>query len=314
MANPVKAQHNRHNRRSRLLKYEGFGDNVLLIFIYFILLMVLLAILLPMINIVSSSFSSPKAVMAGKVSLLPVEFTLVGYEAVLSNKLIVSGFRNSFIYTIFGTIMNLSMTLFAAYPLSRDGFFGNKFFVILFTITMFFSGGMVPSYLLMKNLRLINSPLAMIIPSGVAVYNMIIARTYMRTSIPLDIYGAAEIDGCSDSGIFFRIVIPLSKPLVAVLVLMFAVGHWNSYFGGLMYLRDENLFPLQLVLRKILILNQIDITKMDVTRIKHLWEKQYYAELIKYSSIVVSTVPMLMIYPFIQKYFVKGIMLGSLKE
>lgn len=301
------------NRRYRLQKYEGFGDKVLVMFIYFTLFIVLLTILLPVLNIVSASLSSPKAVAAGKVSLLPVEFTLVGYEAVLTNRLMRFGFINSIIYTVFGTIMNLSMTLFAAYPLSRDGFFGNKFFVVLFTITMFFSGGMVPSYLLMRSLDLINTPLAMIVPSGVVVYTMIIARTYMRTTIPLDIYSAAEIDGCSDSGIFFRIVVPLSKPLIAVLVLMFAVGHWNSYFGALMYLRDENLFPLQLVLRKILILNQVDITKMDITRLKHLWEKQYYSELIKYSSIVVSTVPMLILYPFIQKYFVKGIILGSLK-
>lgn len=301
------------NRKGKFRQFGGIWDRLLISGIYLLLSIILSVILLPLINIVSSSFSSPKAVAAGRVSLFPVEFTLTGYQAVFTNELIQSGFLNSIIYTVLGTLMNVSLTLLAAYPLSRDGFVGHKLLIGFFTVTMFVSGGIVPSYLLMRDIGILYTRWAMIVPSGVSVYNMIIARTFMRTSIPADLYGAAEIDGCSDAGTFFRVVLPLVRPLIAVLILLFAVGHWNSYFGGLMYLRDENMFPLQLVLRKILILNQFDITKMNITMFEDLWDKQYFGELIKYSSIVVSTLPVMLLYPFIQKYFVKGVMLGSLK-
>lgn len=305
---------NTGSRASYKFRYfSGPGNIILMTFIYLFLILSLLVIALPIVNVVASSFSSARAVVAGKVIFWPVDFTLDGYLAVLTHKLIMTGFLNSILYTAFGTFMNITLTLFAAYPLSRNGFMGKKFITGFYTITMFIGGGMVPNYLLMKNLHLLNTRWVMIIPAGVAVYNMIIARTYMRTSIPLDLYGAAEIDGCSDAQTFFRIVLPLSKPIIAVLALSFAVGHWNSYFGGLMYLTDEKTYPLQLVLRKILILNEFNIMTMSITKFKELMDKQYLGELIKYSSIIVASLPMMILYPFIQKHFVKGVMLGSLK-
>lgn len=300
-------------RRSRLKQFGGISDGLTIGAIYIFLICILLIILLPVMNIVSSAFSSPSAIVRGRVNLLPVEFTLLGFRAALTHSLIVSGFMNSIIYTVLGTLMNLSLTLCVAYPLSRDDLVGKRIIIAFFTITMFISGGIVPTFLLMNSLGLLDTRAAMIVPAGVSVFNMIIARTFMRTSIPKDLLGAAEIDGCSDFGIFIKIVLPLSKPLIAVLTLLFAVGHWNAFFGGLMFLRNSDLFPLQLVLRQILILNQIDITQMDVTLLRDLWDRQYFAELIQYSSIVISTVPIMILYPFIQKYFIKGVMLGSIK-
>ena len=301
-------------KKRKLKQFGGVGDSLFMGTIYFFLILILVIMLLPMMNIVSSSFSSPRAIVQGRVGIWPVEFTLLGFHAALSNQFIISGFINSIIYTTLGTFMNLSLTLCAAYPLSRDSFVGKKLFIAFFTITMFISGGLVPSFLLMNSLNLLDTRAVMIVTAGVSVFHMIIARTFMRTAIPADIYGAAEIDGCSDAKIFFRIVLPLIKPLIAVMVLMFAVGHWNAFFGAMIYLRSDNLFPLQLVLRNILILNELDITRIDVSRLADLWDRQFYAELIKYSSIIISTIPMLIMYPFIQKHFIKGVMLGSLKE
>ena len=233
-------------------KYSGFGDRLLMIFIYASLVVILILVVAPVLNVLANSFSAPSAVVAGKVSFWPVEFSLQGYQAVLRNSLIMTGFLNSVIYTLFGTMLNLTLTFLLAYPLAMDGFYGKKVFLGYFIVTMFFSGGMVPSYLLMKDLHLLDTRLSMIVTAGVSVYNTIIARTYMRTTIDPDLYGAAAIDGAGDGTIFLRIVLPLSKPIIAVFTMMFAVGHWNSFFGGLMYLRNRDYFPLQLVLRQIL--------------------------------------------------------------
>jgi len=311
---PVCGKHGEnYMKRHKLKQFGGISDAFTIGVIYLFLICILLVILLPIMNIVSSAFSSPGAIVRGRVNLLPVDFTLLGFQAALTHSLIVSGFMNSIIYTVLGTLMNLVMTLCAAYPLARENLPGKKIIIGFFVVTMFISGGIVPTFLLMNSLNLLDTRAVMIIPAGVSVFNMIIARTFMRTSIPADLFGAAEIDGCNDIGIFLKIVLPLSKPLIAVLTLMFAVSHWNAFFGGLMFLRSNELFPLQLVLRQILILNQIDITQMDVTLLRDLWDRQYFAELIQYSSIVISTVPVLILYPFIQKYFIKGIMLGSVK-
>lgn len=269
-----------------------------------------LIILIPLINIVASSFSSPSAVSSGKVLLWPVDLSLAGYEAVFENKLIGTAYLNTFFYTAAGTLINISMTMFAAYPLARRNVPFKGVFMFLFTFTMLFSGGTIPNYMLMIDLGLINSRWAMLLPGAISVYNMIIARTFIQ-SIPEELYEAASIDGCSDFRYFFTMVIPLSVTLLSVLTLYYAVGHWNAYFDAFLYLSDRNLYPLQIVLREILIANTINANEVvdDLT----MSAKQGMADLIKYSLIIVSSLPVLVLYPFVKKYFLKGVMIGALK-
>lgn len=277
---------------------------------YTILSLLVLIVLYPLVYIVSASFSSPEAVSAGKVVLFPVDFSLRGYQAVFEYKGVWTGYRNTILYTVAGTVLNVVLTMFAGYGLSRKGLPGRKVLTFLFTFTMLFSGGLVPTYLVMNDLNLINTPLVMILPGAINVTNMIIARTFIA-SIPEELEQAALMDGCSYGKYFFKIVIPLSKAIIAVLVVYYAVGHWNAYFNALIYLRDKALYPLQLYLREILVLNSIDSeTIMDPELEERL---RGMADLLKYSLIVVSTVPILCAYPFAQKYFTKGVMVGSLK-
>lgn len=299
--------------KHKLRQFGGMGDTLLMGLIYLFLIFILLMILLPMINIVASSFSSASAVSAGRVSLWPVDFSLEGYEAVFKNHLISGGFINSFEIMVVGTIINLAVTLIAAYPLSFRYLPGKKFVTLLFTFTMFFGGGMIPTYLVVRNLKMIDTIWSMVIPGALSVYNIIIARTFMQSSIPGELYESAEIDGCSHTRAFVSITMPLSKALIAVLTLMFAVGHWNTYFNALMYLRSQDKFPLQLVLRQILVLNSFSLEEMTAGMAEEALQRQYLGNLLKYSVIVVASAPMLLMYPFIQKHFVKGVMLGSLK-
>lgn len=298
---------------SRLRQFSGKGDYAVLGVIYASLIVLLLAILFPLLNILACSFSSPTAVSSGQVGLWPVDFSLMGYEAVFNNSLIANGFINSLIYMVLGTIVNLAVTLMAAYPLSRSDLIGRGPLMFLFSFTMLFGGGMIPTYLVVRVLGMVDTIWAMVLPGALSVYNMIIARTFMQSSIPNELYESAQIDGCSYARMFLRITLPLSKALIAVLTLMFAVGHWNSYFGALMYLRSSELFPLQLVLRQILVLNSFNLTEMTSTMVDDMIQRQFLANLLKYSVIVVASVPIMLLYPFIQKYFVKGVMLGSLK-
>lgn len=279
--------------------------NNILLFLFFI------TILYPCIYVVSASFSSTGAVISGRVWLWPVEPGLKGYEAVFSNKAIWTGFMNSIIYTCVGTIVNVALTVMAAYPLSRHDFIGRSWIMFLFVFTILFSGGLIPSYLLVKDLGLLNTRWAMILPSAMGVFNVIITRTYFQTSIPKEMLEAAHVDGCSDLKFLGRIVIPLSGPILAVITLFYAVGHWNSYFSALLYLKSPDLLPLQLVLRSILIQNQIDPSM--IMNEEDLVARQGLADLLKYSLIVVATVPVLAVYPFVQKHFVKGVMIGSVK-
>ncbi len=265
----------------------------------------------PLIYIISASFSSTEAVMSGKVWFLPVEPTLLGYEAVFNNSSIIKGYANSFYYTVLGTAINVMMTILGAYPLARKNFYGKNLFMGIFTFTMLFSGGLIPSYLLVRNLGLIDTRWAMVIPNAMGVWNVIIARTFLATTIPEDFYEAGELDGCSDIGFIWKITIPLSGPIIAVLTLFYAVGHWNSYFQALIYLKDAKLFPLQIILRNILIQNEVSGEMMR--DISEMQRRQGIAELLKYSLIVVASIPVLVIYPFVQKYFVKGVMIGGLK-
>ncbi len=276
-----------------------------------IVTLIFLTVLYPIIYVISASFSSPTAVSTGKVVLWPVEFGLDGYKAVFENKDVLIGYRNTLFYTVFGTLINVFATLFAAYPLSRSDFAGRRYFLFFFTFTMLFSGGMIPTYMVMRDLHLLNTIWSVVLPGAVAVYNLMVARSFIESNIPREMLEAAQVDGCSDFRYFWTFVMPLSKPVIAVITLFYAVGHWNAYFNAFLYLDDRNLFPLQLFLREILINNKVDAA--TVTDQAFLDAKQGLADLLKYSLIVVSTLPIMCLYPFIQKYFVKGVMIGSVK-
>ena len=268
-------------------------------------------VLYPLIYIVSSSFSSGTAVTTGKVVLWPVDFSLQGYKEVFANEDILVGYRNTIFYTVVGTFINVCITLVTAYPLSRRDFAGRNFFSFLFSFTMMFGGGIVPSYLLLKDLHMLNTVWALLIPGALSVYNMLVMKSFMQNSIPTELLEAAQIDGCSDARYFFKILVPLSKASIAVIALYYAVGHWNAFFNALMYIHDRELIPLQLVLREILVSNKMDMSM--VTDPELMEAKNGMADLLKYALIVVSTVPILCVYPFVQKYFVKGVMIGSVK-
>lgn len=275
------------------------------------LTVIVLIILIPLIFIVSASFSSPEAVIAGKVTLWPVDFSLQGYTTVFEHKKVWDGFGNSLFYTFFGTIFNVAMTIIAAYPLSRQDLVGRRFITMAFIFTMLFSGGLIPTYMVVRDLGLLNTRLAMILPTGIGIFNLLITITFFRTTIPPELIEAARIDGANDFRAFGSIVLPLSRPIIAVLALFYAVNHWNSYFSALIYLHDQGLFPLQIVLREILIQNSIDASML--VDIEDLVAREGLRELLQYSLIVVASVPVLIIYPFAQKHFVKGMMIGSVK-
>lgn len=265
----------------------------------------------PLIYVLSSSFSSPSAVMSGKVWLLPADFSLEGYQAIFKNKQVLIGYRNSLFYMVVGTCINVAMTMFAAYPLSRSDMPGQGPIMLLFTFTMIFSGGMIPTYLVIKNLHMLNSVWSMLIPGAISVHNMIITRTFIRSSIPHEMLEAAQIDGCSDVQYFLRMVLPLSGSVIAVITLYYAIAHWNAYFNAFMYLSDQNLYPLQIFLRDILISNKVDASMVIID--DGAVAKEGLAELLKYSLIVVAMLPVMVIYPFVQKHFVKGVMIGAVK-
>ncbi|MFR8003204.1 MAG: carbohydrate ABC transporter permease [Hydrogeniiclostridium sp.] len=297
-------------KRKSKIRASG-KDKAFLFFVYLFLTLSLLIVLLPLIYVVSASFSDSKAVVSGEVWLLPVRPTLKGYTAVFENPQIMSGFLNSFIYMFSGTAVSLVLTVLAAYPLSRGELAGKKLFNGLFLFTMLFSGGMIPSYILLRDLNMLNTRWAIIIPTALSVWNLIITRTYYQNTIPGDIYEAAYLDGCSDLRILFSIVIPLSGPILAVMGLYYAIGQWNSYFNAMIYLKDQELFPLQIILRNILIQNQM--SGQMVTDVKQLERMQGMAQLLKYSVMVVSCLPLMVLYPFVQKFFVKGVMFGAVK-
>jgi putative aldouronate transport system permease protein len=291
------------------------SDRLFLAVINTLLFLILVVIAYPLIYIVSSSFSSTRAVTSAQVWLWPVDPSLAGYGAVFRNKGILSGYANSAFYTVFGTLINVAVTIMAAFPLSRRDFYGRGFFMFLLTFTMLFSGGLIPYYLVVRALGMVNTRWAMLIPSAMAVYQVIIARTFFQTTIPGELSDAAEIDGCSDLGFLVRIVLPLSTAIIAVLSLMYAVGNWNSYFSALIFLSDAAKYPLQIVLRNILILNEFDPASIATRGIdtRKMVELQGLSDLLKYALIVVASLPVLLLYPFVQRYFVKGVLIGSLK-
>ena len=290
---------------------DPIEDKILYIVVDAILILFTVVVLYPLIYVVSSSFSSGAAVSTGRVILLPVEPTLEGYRTVFAHKHIGSAYFNTVFYTVVGTMINLAVTLTGAYPLSRRDFPMRRGFSLLFLFTMFFGGGLIPTYILMTQLHFVNTRWAMLIPGALSVYNMILVRTYFVSSIPQELLEASMIDGCSDANYFFRIMLPLSKPIIAVVTLYYAVGHWNSYFSAMIYLNDVELYPLQLILRQILVANQISLD--DLVDVEMMQAKQGLADILKFALIVVSTAPILCVYPFIQRYFIKGVMIGSVK-
>lgn len=297
--------------RQSKFRYMSLGDKIFTVLNCTILTIIVIVVLYPLIYVVSASFSDPQAVISGEMVLFPVRPTLKGYEAVLQNKKILMSLGNSLFYLVVGTVLNLVMTMLCAYPLSRKEFRARGFLSLFFVFTMYFSGGMVPAYLVVNKLGLLNTRWAMIIPMAMSTYNMIICRTYIVNSIPDELYEASQIDGCSPFKYLLKVVVPLSKPILAVLTLYYGVSRWNDYFSAMLYLYKDELQPLPIILKEILIMSQVDMTQ--VTNATAVAKLQGMSELLKYSTIVVAFLPVMLLYPLIQKHLVKGVMIGSVK-
>lgn len=286
------------------------ADKIYYRIISVVLAFITLIILYPLVYIVSASFSSPQAVNNGQVILWPVDITLDGYKAVFKNKYIGSGYLNTIFYTLAGTAINMVLTTTAAYALARRTLPFRRPLMLVFTFTMMFSGGMIPNYILMMKLNLLDTRWAMLLPGALSVYNMIIARTFIE-GIPAELHEAAEVDGCNDYVYFFKVVIPLSGTMLAVIALFYAVAHWNSYFNAYLYLTKRELYPMQIILREILIANTFSADM--IADPETMMARSGMAELLKYSLIIVSSLPILALYPFLQKHFAKGVMIGAVK-
>ncbi|MGM0790131.1 carbohydrate ABC transporter permease [Bacillus sp. MMSF_3328] len=285
-------------------------DRIILNLNNLFLCLAVLVVLVPLVYVVIASFMDPTVLLNKGISFKLSDWSLEGYKLILSNDAMVRGFINSVIYSVGFALITVVVSLFAAYPLSINGFVGKNLFMTLFMITMFFGGGLIPTYLVVKNLGMLDTMWAILLPGALNVWNIILARTYFK-GIPYELHEAAKVDGASDVLIFFKIVLPLSKPIIFVLAMYAFVGQWNSYFDAMIYLDDPKLHPLQLVLRSILIQNQAEpgmiSDQLAMAELKRI------SEIIKYSSIVVSSLPLIIMYPFFQKYFEKGVMVGSLK-
>ena len=287
--------------------------------VYALLIFLAVLMLYPLVFVLSASFSDPKAVAGGEMLLLPIRPTLEGYKYLLQYEEIWAGYMNTIFYVFVGTVLNLAATLPCAYAMSRNDLKGRKYLMIFFMITMYFSGGMIPGYLNIKSLGLLNTRSVILINGLVSTFNLIVARTYFMTSIPWEIQEAAVIDGCNDFQIFNKIIFPLSKAITVVMALYYGVDRWNSYFIEMIYLKDRGKFPLQLFLREILTKSTFAKTAMadgrsfSAEQMMALIKQADTANMIKYGVIVISALPMLIVYPFLQKYFEQGVMIGSVK-
>ncbi|CAH8768611.1 carbohydrate ABC transporter permease [Paenibacillus dendritiformis] len=290
---------------------RSIGDRIFDVVNYVLLTLVMLIVLYPLLFVLSASVSNPETVLRGEMWLIPKQINFDAYAKIFQNKDILLGYGNTILYTLLGTAINLIMTICAAYPLARKDFLGRGLITGMIVFTMFFGGGLIPTYLLIKNLNMLDTLWVMVIPNAVAVWNIIIMRTFFQQTIPGEIQEAAMIDGCSHMQTLLRIVLPLSMPIIAVMVLFYAVGHWNSYFNALIYLSSKDKFPLQLILREILI--QSDSGDMIKLTSESAVKMKMSVEGLKYAVLVVANLPMLVLYPFLQRYFVKGIMIGALK-
>ena len=286
-------------------------DRVFHIIVYTVLILLAFICIYPLYFVLIASVSDPDAVLSGKVILTIMDLTLMGYERIFSDRMVVRGFLNSVFYTGVGTLINLVVTLPAAYSLSRKDLAGRRVFMIMFVITMYFSGGMIPTYLIVQKLGLYDTPAVLLVCSALSVFNMIIARTFFETTIPPELLEAARIDGCNNVRFFFTMVLPLSKSMIAVIALYYAVAHWNSYMNALLYINNADWKPLQLVLREMLISTQS--LSVLVQGDASAQQRMKMVNIMQYAVIVVATVPMLVIFPFVQKYFVKGVMIGAVK-
>lgn len=298
----------KHLKRTR-------GDVIYDTVIFIILTIIFLLVAYPLYFVIISSFSDPVAVAGGKVVLYPVGFTLDGYKEVFKTSTVVRGFLNSLFYTVVGVAVNLAVTIPTSYALSRKDFPLNRPITLFYIVTMFVGGGMMPTYLVVRDTGLLNSMWALILPGALGVYNMIVARTFFTTNIPGELMEAAKLDGCGNTKFFLYIVLPLSGAITAILFLYYGVGHWNSYFSALLYISDRKKWPLQMELRNILLQNSVNMSSRVLTE-QELAEKERLEalkEMMKYSLIIISSIPVLVIYPFVQKHFVKGVMIGSVK-
>lgn len=295
---------NSFNRSDRLFE---IGNHLFVITL-------LILVLYPLIYIVSASVSDPVAVNTGEMWLFPKGFTLEGFQRVFRDPDILIGYRNTIFYTGVGTFINLAVTLPCAYALSRADLRGRSVILLLIIFTMFFSGGIIPTYLLVRDLGLINTVWALLIPKAAAAWNILVAMAFFRMTIPNELHDAAVIDGCSEFRFFTRIVLPLSKAIIAVMALFYAVGHWNQYFDALIYLSDRELYPLQLFLREILVQQEMSASMMmDGAAMEAMAEQARIADIVKYAVMIVASLPLLVAYPFLQRYFMKGVMIGSVK-
>lgn len=294
-----------------------YSDTILKIVLVVVMVFVVIVTVYPLYFSVIASFSEPSEVVTGKVSFVPKGFTTEAYQNAFNQSEIWVGFRNSLIYMLLGTALSLALTVPASYVLSKKWLAGRNVLSWYFVLVMYLSGGLIPTYLIMKSLGLLNKAYSLIIIGSFSVYNMVVCRVYFESSIPEELYESARIDGCSEFGQFFKIALPLSTPILAVIGLFYASARWNDYFNGLIYLSNSDLFPLQLVLRNILVQNQMAAAAIDPTldpdAVYALTRRAYLAETMKYALILISSLPMLILYPFVQKYFVKGMMIGAVK-
>ena len=303
------------NKSIRTIKVKkNIRDRIFDVVNYFILGSILFIIIYPLYLIIISSVSDPYAVMRGEVLLHPIDTSFSGYKRILEYKQLWISYGNSILYTLFGTGLNIILTMMAAYALTQK-FIGKSLINFIIIFTMFFSGGLIPTFLLVRNIGLYNKPIVMILMSAVSVWNLMVTRTYISTTIPTELYEAAKMDGASHFCYFFKMILPLSGTIIAVLSVYYGISHWNNYFTGLIYLRDRKYLPLQTILREILATLQVntDMLAMMADDFENQAEIMRNAEIAKYCIIVVSTVPAVVLYVFMQKYFVKGVMIGSLK-
>lgn len=293
---------------------EALSDRIFGAFNKLFLFAILIIVLYPIVYVVSASISDPVYVNQGQMWLFPKGITFEGYQRVFQNPEIWIGYRNTIMYTVLGTFINLLFTIPGAYALSRKDLKGRGVMMGLIVFTMFFGGGLIPTFLLVSGLGMLNTVWALVIPNAVAVFNLIICRTFFQTNIPRELQESAEIDGCSNTMLFVKIVLPLSAPIIAVMALYYGVAHWNSYFSAIIYLKDRSLYPLQLILREILVQNQMSDTMMMTGDDMEAMAKQArIADIIKYAVMIVSSLPIIVVYPFMQRFFMKGVLIGSVK-
>ncbi|MDR2618302.1 MAG: carbohydrate ABC transporter permease [Treponema sp.] len=296
---------------SRLVMKESAPDRVFITAVYVILVIVLIGVLYPLYFTVIASFSDPQAVNQGRVIILPRGFTVEGYQRLLLDPAIPRGYLNTIIMTAAGILISVFLTLSAAFALSNKNLFGRRFFTGFFAFTMFFNGGMIPTYILVKNLGMLNTLWALILPGCVGAWNLFLVRTFFSSTIPAELYEAAAMDGAPVTYYFYRVVLPLSSAIISVMVLYYGVGYWNLFFPALLYIRDDALYPLQMVLRNIILENEsLALSNLDAETVA---DRQRIVDLLKYSSMIAASVPLLIVYPFLQKYFTQGVMVGSIK-